>query len=273
MTVELRLDHPGAQTGDAGPGPDLDLLGPDEDDGPGRSGRRRGTRPQGRKKPERGGGHVASTEQWSRLASPRNPASGRSSGAAVEGLGRVGLADPARGGGPPPGRPWTGPRPGRGSPGWRWCRPSRSTAQHVGTHRGPQRGVERGEGLVEQHQRRARWPGRGPGPPAAAGPRTAGAGSAGRARARPTSSSSSSTRPSRPGPRQAERHVAADAEVREQGALLGHVADAPVLGGTKRWPASSTTSSPSRPPRSGRSKPATSAAGSSCRSPTARGSR
>ena len=117
--------------------------------------------------------------------------------------------------------------------------------------------VERGERLVEQDQARLAEPAPGPRRRAAAGrPRARGAGDGRGRRARSARAARSPAARRRLPPGQPEADVLGDAEVGEEQALLGHVADAPavrrdvVLAVVERSPLSAIR------PRSGWSKPA-----------------
>ena len=103
--------------------------------------------------------------------------------------------------------------------------------EHVGAHRGAQRRVQRGERLVEQDDVGLDGQRAGQGDPLLLA-------SGQLVRVAPPVSREAHELEQLVDPflavrasAEAERHVAADAEVREQGPLLGYVADAPVLAG------------------------------------------
>ena len=141
-----------------------------------------------------------------------------------------------------------------------------------------QAGVERGERLVEQHERRARARGPGRARPAAAARRTARAGSG--SRPTPGSSTRSSTRVDpragrgRSTARQAEADVGGHVEVREERTLLRDVADRGAAGGHRSALARDhAVADRDGARRRGRGSRRPAAAAWSCRSPTARAPR
>ncbi len=106
----------------------------------------------------------------------------------------------------------------------------------LGPYRGPQRGIEGGEGLVEEDDLGAGRQGAGQGDPLLlpAGELVGvAAGQAGQA-----DQFQQLVHPGAPAirPGQPEGHVAPDAEVREEGALLGHIADPAPLAGHEPVP-------------------------------------